>query len=715
MAKDWNGRNCTWQPFSSGSYCSCTLSNCPVYCNDYSDSASSCNAHSNSTDGCLWINGNCNENGCWKYSNESYCTNTTLTSGLSCEWRWNSCQEIDCYKWDFTNSSACVNNTANLTCTWLGSYCQKQDCWSYTTNATCSAKLECVWKSYVSSGWCNEVNCWTWDSMNSGNQTTCTGNSYGLACLWSGNPPGNMTNGWCYRDNSGTNCVNMTTEKACMDTYYCWWQYTNWNNVSAGGTCNDPQWGGGGYDNSSMFNEWNPGCYIFDMNSTECDKVIGCNYTSSICEAVNENSSIVNVTIDYINTNGINCTLINDSTLCNNIPMLSSCCSWQNGTCTQNKYSTSCWDLMQSPPEGAEFCEDYNAYTSQTLCEQIANSPWYMPCKWDNSTARCGFDASDVFGNETQSLMKIDNKKNCEAAGGKWLTENYCEGNISVPSGRCESKFDDEDNCDRACFACEIKDSNGNSVNATNAESACLDSKLGSCDFEVNTNAPNGAGFCKAKEQFKKGIAGDCASNCGDCSFKGDSNNNDTTKRPSYYCINSGANADGGGCKWISDSSTTTGGYCIKKGEKICEDACDRCNVQDDCVNEGRINVANKSGSCKWQGDSSTGSCVSNVDGDVEVCWDAVDNDNDNLIDCADSGCYSDSFCGFVSGDCFGWTTGGTCVENGCEWVTDNWGSWCDFNGSQCWKYNLNEANCSTYNTCQWKNDSYSTGWCEND
>ena len=74
VAKDWNGRNCTWQPFSSGSYCSCTLSNCPVYCNDYSDSASSCNAHSNSTDGCLWINGNCNENGCWKYSNESYCT-----------------------------------------------------------------------------------------------------------------------------------------------------------------------------------------------------------------------------------------------------------------------------------------------------------------------------------------------------------------------------------------------------------------------------------------------------------------------------------------------------------------------------------------------------------------------------------------------------------------------------------------------------------------
>ena len=37
----------------------------------------------------------------------------------------------------------------------------------------------------------------------------------------------------------------MTNEKDCMDTYYCWWEYVDWNNVSAGGTCKDPNDFGG--------------------------------------------------------------------------------------------------------------------------------------------------------------------------------------------------------------------------------------------------------------------------------------------------------------------------------------------------------------------------------------------------------------------------------------------------------------------------------------
>ena len=668
-AKDWNGKNCTWS--SSSNYCE--------------------------------------QNGCWKYN-----TNSTTCDGnhggLECQWKWNSCQDVDCWTWDFTNSTACINNSANLSCSWSGSYCQKQDCWNYNSQSSCQAKPGCNWKAYVSSGWCEQVDCFSWDSMRAGNQTLCENNdaAYGLNCLWSGNPSGNQTSGWCYKDIATASCANITSERACMDTYYCWWQFSNFNNPSLGGTCNNPGFGVGGMINTTILNDWNPGCYIFDMNSTDCNGVLGCNYTGGKCNSLGDAYG------GNISLNGISCSYINSSSLCNSLPALSSCCTWQNGTCASNKLSSSCRDQMQAPPAGGSFCEDYSAYGSQQICEQIAGSPWYMPCQWNNATSKCGFKASDVFGNESQSLTKIDNKKSCGAAGGKWITENYCEGNISVPSGRCEYKFDEETNCDKACFACEIKDSSGNSVNATNAASACAGSTSGICEFDVSTRAPNGIGYCKAKDQFKKGMAGSCDSNCGDCTFKGNTNSNDTIKRPSYYCATSKANSDGGGCKWVNDNSTATGGYCINKGEKICEDACDRCKTQTTCANIGRTAIANQSGSCKWQGEASTGSCVNNVAGDVEICWDGIDNNDNNLVDCSDAGCYSDSYCGIVSGDCFGWTNNNTCITKGCEWVLDKWGSWCDFKGSQCWKYNQNTTVCNVQTNCQWSNGTGSA-FCEKD
>jgi len=145
---------------------------------------------------------------------------------------------MDCYTWDYTNETACVNNTVNLSCSWnSGSWCMRQDCYSYTTQDTCTQKPNCLWKSYSTSGWCNEINCWSWDSWNGGNQSKCVNNNYSLSCVWSGSPPGNLTGGWCYQDASTTSCLNKTTERDCMDTYYCWWQYDDWNNPSGGGTC----------------------------------------------------------------------------------------------------------------------------------------------------------------------------------------------------------------------------------------------------------------------------------------------------------------------------------------------------------------------------------------------------------------------------------------------------------------------------------------------
>jgi hypothetical protein len=654
---------------------------------------------------CTWNSGSnyCSEKGCWNYNTNATCYNAV---GINCEWKYNSCQEKDCWTWDFTNSSTCINNTLNLSCEWSGSYCNKKSCWNYG-ETECTSNSKCNWKAWTSSGWCEELNCWNWDSWKGGSESACNENSflYELGCVWT-----NMSadgTGWCFKDYSTTSCSNKTTEKECMDTFYCWWQYTNWNDISAGGTCNSPGSFGGTTTNTTMLNDWNPGCYVFDMNASTCGLVVGCdNSTIGTCIV---NSTHAN--LNEINTNGINCTMINDSQLCTNIPVLSSCCSWNSSSCITNKLSSSCWDQMKQKSENS--CSDAK---TKGKCDEISNSPWYMPCQWTNSTETCDFKATSIFGNSSQSLTFIDNKKTCEAAGGKWITENYCEGSVSVPSGRCEYKFDDEEDCDKACFACEKYDSNSNPVNASNAESACLGSSLNYCEFSADTNAPNSVGYCNSKQQFKKGIVSDCDSNCGDCTYLGTSTSNNTEKRPSYLCGQSKANSVGGGCKWINDNSTNQGGYCINKGEKTCEDSCDRCKTQTTCSNLGRTSVSNQTGSCKWQGDSNDGSCVANVAGDVEICWDAIDNNNDNLIDCADPGCYADSYCGFVSGDCFGWITDTSCnAQNAsCEWVIDKWGSWCDFKGSQCWKYTVNEGNCSSQDNCQWSNGTGS-GWCEKD
>jgi len=667
-----------------------------------------------------WNSGICQENFCENYPNQTACN--AGTGGMDCNWdsNWQSCQGIWCNNYDYTNQSACESNTANISCSWDGTWCMEENCWNFD-QTTCGEKDECNWASTSSGGWCEEVQCWSYDSWNGGNQSTCVNNNYGLSCTWGGSNPGNLTEGWCYYDTSSQACTDFTTERDCMDTYYCWWKYQDWSSPELGGNCSAPEWGTGDYSGTdTIFTEWNPGCYIFDLNSTSCNNIKGCTYNAATVSCDTDTSHAY---ASAIAETGLNCSMVNETQLCNSIPVLSSCCSYQNGTCTQNKFTSSCWDQMSNPPEGATFCEDYNSYTDSNLCNQIAADPWYMPCEWSNATERCQFKGDDAFINETQSIIKITNPKTCKSAGGVWIVENYCEGpyeNISIPTGRCEYKFDNETSCDKACFACEqytgagYDDGAGNIVNASNAYEACTYSKLGYCEYRADTTAPNSVGFCTAKEEYQQGIAGNCNDDCGSCTYLGDKRSNDSTKRPQYYCEQSNANSASGGCKWTIDNTTTSGGYCLNKEDKTCEDACDRCYTKDKCQNTGRLAISNQTGSCKWSGTTSEGTCESNVAESVEVCWDGIDNDANNLVDCSDAGCYADPFCGFVSGTCNGWTDSATCTTNGCEWVEDQWGSWCDFAGSQCWKADSNSANCTANTACEW-NAGTGDGWCETD
>jgi hypothetical protein len=609
-------------------------------------------------------------------------------------------------------------------------------CWNINQENECDSTSGCSWETSSGGGWCEEVKCWTWDSWQGGNETLCVNNSYNLSCAWEDDPLGNPgEDGWCFTD-LNTTCSNFTTEKACMDTYYCWWEYNDWTNISEGGVCKDPQWGGE-FDDEGFFDEWNPGCYIFDMNDTECENVVGCDYSGGLCDPVDENSTYINVTAQQIMDNGINCSMINSSQLCNNIPALSTCCEWSGSVC-QEKLDKSCWENADKEQQeiGIESCEDVSmvSETPQQLCEQIAGYPLFMPCKWNNSTSQCQFKADKVFGNQTQSLSLIQNKKNCEAAGGKWVQEWYCEGNISVPAGRCEQKADEERNCNKACFACEFKFDGSAHNSSQAAKEYCYNSKLGFCEFISDTSAPNGYGYCKTKEEFKKGVASDCKSACGSCtymgnptassSFTGSSKSYDTCNTPKCYCEQA-YEFGNVKCKWVSDSLSEIGGYCVDSTEKTCADSCDRCYGRTDCLNTGR-KALNASGSCEWvteSGDTST----SETDGicrkigeSGEICWDGIDNDNDGMVDCSDSGCFADSSCGMISGDCFGWITPEECndaqLDNGknCTWVEDAWGGWCDFPGADCWKLDGNESACGNRSDCQWSQGT-GTGWCETD
>jgi len=676
---------------------------------------------------CLWNSdySYCYETSCWDYSgtNQSACESNAAS--LNCTWRndyytQDSCESYSCYHFDFTDQTTCETNTYGLDCSWTTSgYCNSQGCSTYNDQTSCDNKDSCSWSSSTSTGGsCEEVSCWTYDSWNGGTQETCESSGNNLDCTWVSD---GGSGGWCESSISGS-CSDFTDQKNCMDTYYCFWEYTDWNDPSAGGSCQDPS---GWTTGSNIHQEWNPSCYIFDTNQTNCELIVGCEYVNNLCRPVSGHANepaIVN--------NGLNCTMVNSSQLCSSIVVLSSCCSWSGGTCTTDYLTTACLDNMQDIPENVVACEDVSMVTSdaeaaQSLCDQIGGDPWYLPCVWNSSINTCHFKKADVFGSGAQSVTAITNQKNCESAGGVWIQDSYCDQNdvgdwIALPVGRCEQKSkDNEKNCDKACYACEYQFDGTNHSSVATAKTYCEDSDLGYCEFQTNTSAPNELGYCNAKDVFKKGNAGDCKSDCGSCTYMGNaqasSEYDGTTKNyescntPECYCEQA-YEYNNVKCKWVSDSNAAENGYCVDSSEKTCADACDRCYTQTDCANTGR-SALNAIGSCAWDGEGSDGTC-GQVGQAVEVCWDAVDNDDDDLVDCADPSCYSDSSCGCVTGDCFGWSSQSDCEDNSCTWVTDAWGSWCDFPGADCWKLDGNQTGCDNRTDCDWSSGT-GTGWCE--
>ncbi|MBI2151626.1 hypothetical protein HYU21_02775 [Candidatus Woesearchaeota archaeon] len=410
---NWNDNWCMGPPekqcwsYSTESTCEaitgCGWGSCMrKSCNDYTTS-STCTAGTGYDGGaCKWNAqyNYCQESGCWDLTDI-----TTCNTNNDCKWNGGYCSKKSCWDNSYTNSTACVNNSAGLSCQWNSPYCEEKNCWSYNTENTCttansSSGRSCKWNTY-SGGSCEEKGCWSWDSWKGGTEASCRGNGTALklGCTWNNDTstPANTTDGWCFKDISTKSCANWNGEQDCMSSFYCLWNQTS-------SLCQDPVTGAGGIQTD--FIPWYPGCYLFDyQGQSACENVTGCTWSGS--DPVNPcrgNATINNTdsTIGGIRCNYINSS--NNSDMCTSMSQLPFCCSSQGGT----------------------YCEDYNSYTDQALCNQIASNPWYMPCKWNNASERCEFKADQIFEEGKESLVYLDSKQTCEAAGGKWITDSYC-------------------------------------------------------------------------------------------------------------------------------------------------------------------------------------------------------------------------------------------------------------------------------------------------
>lgn len=645
------GMPCTWESGSGSGSAWCEEKGCWAY--DYDQSVCLANAD----EGCEWDAewDYCYEAGCWDFSTQAQCDNDTAL-GLDCTWYtdiyspsggW--CEENSCWQRDWTNETYCEDQDG---CSWSSPYCDELGCWQYddTDEATCEsvAGLNCEWKT-GESGWCEQMGCWDYDGTNA---SACVNETaeYGTSCAW------DSTYDICYEDFQG--CVDYNNDEfGCYGTGWCMWNPTD-------SSCSEPQ-----FEAMEFFN---PGCWIFDQAESEkCGNVTTCSWNS------------VNSTCDddgADDNNGVQCVDINNSEMCNNIPMLATCCKWNGTGCQDAQFSTACWDNMQEPPEGAYFCEDYNAKGSKAICEQIAGDPWYMPCEWDNISLQCGFKFDDLFGGDAAGFdfMDVGSQSNCESMGGIWKSEKWTDPSGAVYTDTwCEMGFGiGMESCSDSCWACEFQDNGSDWSNSETARSACEQSGAG-CIFREDDHAFNNYGWC----DMDWAKTGNCDQNCWECWDK-------------TQCTASLA-----GCKIFTDPYNDNMWWCDSQNVKTCDDDCGMCWDPDNCVNSDT--------DCTWDTNywfckpEGTGASAS------EICFDGMDNDDDTFVDCADPECMFDPFCGgsqVFGVDCLSIPTEDSCnneVDNVCIWVEDKWdNSWCDMKGAQCWTFDENETACNESEGC---------------
>jgi hypothetical protein len=647
-------------------------------CGDYPNEGD-CNQAAEFGMPCSWegtSTGNfCAGVGCWEYSVEGECP---LNKG--CSWNDNGyCENLEC--WQLTENDCYSSSSFGLDCSWMVTgasgvgYCQMNGCEGYDRDQTaCEANSKCRWDD----PYCNNKNC---NEFSNTDESTCEDiSATGRNCEWR-----SQSGGWCSQP--GCESFDGTNQGTCEDNGMgldCTWDNDNaicYGHVVAGCSeydgleysCKSTGWCSWDPSNSlcldreeEIFN--NPGCWLLSGNQTVCEsQLLGCGWDGTECYD------------DTIGVNGIQCEDITNNQLCGNIASLESCCQWAGEGCISAPYIDTCRSNLQEPPVGANSCDDYNARDSQALCEQIAGDPWYMPCVWENNNCMFNYAQFEDEDSFTES--------SCQQAGYTWITNSWttAEGYTQYDSWCDFSTSSGTESCEDSCWACEYQN-DGTAWNVlANARVACEDSSRG-CQFFPDGNSDNGLGWC----EFDTSKQGNCDDRCGDCwsqTLCGDSSRD---------------------CEWHVDTFTGEG-WCDRAGEKTCNDDCYNCFTTQGCEDS--------SVGCSW--DTNDWYCKPDgtANGEVrEICFDGIDNDNNGFVDCADSFCMYDGFCGgaeLFGVDCVGIENTEACGnQEECIWIVDPWNGneWCDMRGAHCWTLDDEAGACDADADCQYQTmDSFST------
>lgn len=547
------------------------------------------------------------------------------------------------------------------------------ECWSLSTQNQCegNANKGCFWKTMSGGfgGFCKRAECYEGDFTN---QTYCetTLKTYNASCTW--NAGTSYCNPVAGTGFFGDGCSDFNSNaQACYNSFFCIWNTSD-------STCLEPLG-----QTVGDFGTKNPSCSVLTSQDL-CINISGCTWSAvaSSCSG---------------NAGGIECTQLNKS-ICSTFTQLSTCCSWNSSNSCAKSINKGCYDSIPPQPAGGAFCEDYKAFKSQSLCENLSSSPWYMPCKWNNVTNECHFN-DDAFGG-TSSFQEVGTQLGCESMGGFWKTEQYADSSGALKTDTwCEFKFGLDNfgggNCDSACWACETSVSVANGNTSSQAQTLCENSGLGYCEYRADSNAYNGLGWCNPKMSFIDGGGKGCDDECSSCDF---------LKAPQAQCQNSS-----NGCVWVGDATAPNKeGYCYGKSEKRCANDCWSCYTSNDCVITGK----GGEGACAWDGLN----YICKPSGFTgEICFNGLDDDADTKLDCVDSDCATDKFCGGedleegFGQECPSFTTISSCTTVGCVWMNDTFeehkggigsAGHCDFPGAQCWEHDSDSALCNATSGC---------------
>ena len=726
-------------------------------CWSYDGNFSGCAAQGTST--CIWKNNNgtsatfpfCVYN--YTSFNTTYIniTNGSLLNTGCCSTNFGSGGSSGCYGYD-ANQTACQassncewkanNQNQNPWCSNTIGCCQQVGCWSFNNNnATCVTSLNgaCRYVNKTADPYCPSSDgcCYDKSCTEVTTQADCTNlkNNLGKQCEWTGSVCQYQTSG-----GGGFGFYNSTD--SCL-TQGGWWN---------GSSCAMPTGSGGGSGGGGGFLYSNEArCWFADNKPSVCANVTGCVYCSNTTTQINNASSgcynvasgfcqghdsrsmnwngSTNINILDTNQSGMSCGDIRLKQICGCGPLPN--CVWSNSSVNTGNYcapgikTDSDKQTCQAP---VQFCEDPLAKNNQTLCNQLASN-YMMPCKWDNSSTakNCTFNSGAVFGSGagagSTEYTLINGEVSCLSAGGTWKTEYYQDGASLKQDSWCEKgatysftqgkAVGNKGNCDTDCWACEFNATGTNyGGNLTTAQAACLNSQKSVCVWENDTNAPNSLGWCDYPEEFSFGSSTACSKDCKACEFSSNAYTACTTSSL--------------GCTWVNETDAPKGGFCMSSSKKSCINDCFSCFDEPKCANSSFHASLN----CSW--DNAYKFCKPTTF-TGEVCFNGKDDDGDNTVDCSDTDCTYDQFCGganiggssgFSGTDCKKQSVEATCKSSksssgkNCTWVTQSWGGspYCDYPGSTCWQYHDNSSACITGIGCKFKNTTTTPsipGYCE--